>query len=39
MHFYWTSADTISALIAAGGSMFGLYLSQIAERWLSRRQS
>jgi hypothetical protein len=39
MHFYWTTTDTVAALIAAGGSMLGLYLGQIAERLLSRRNS
>jgi hypothetical protein len=37
MHFYWTAADTVSALIAGGGSMLGLYLGQIAERLFARR--
>jgi hypothetical protein len=37
MHFYWTAADTAAALLAAGGSMLGLYLGTLAERLLSRR--
>jgi hypothetical protein len=37
MGIYWTWADTASALIAGGGSLLGLYLSQIAQRLLARR--
>jgi hypothetical protein len=39
LHFYWTTADTVTALVAGGASMFGLYLGQIAERLLARRNS
>ncbi len=37
INFYWTAADTASALIAGGASVAGLYLSQLAERLLARR--
>jgi hypothetical protein len=37
MHFYWTAADTVAALLAGGGSMLGLYLGRITERLLARR--
>jgi len=37
MHIYWTSADTLAALIAGGGSIVGLHLGQIAERLLALR--
>ena len=38
LHFYWTTTDTVAALLAGGGSMLGLYLGQITERLLARRR-
>jgi hypothetical protein len=37
MSFYWTMNDTLSAVVAAGGSLLGLYLGQIAEKLFARR--
>jgi hypothetical protein len=39
INFYWTTADTISALAAGGGSVIAMYLTQIMERVLARRSS
>ena len=36
VNFYWTTADTISALVAAGGAMIGLTFDRIYRR-LARR--
>jgi hypothetical protein len=36
LNFYWTAADTAAALIAAGGSVLGLYIERIYRR-LARR--
>jgi len=38
VNFYWTTADTISALVAAGGAMIGLTFDRIYRR-LVRRSS
>jgi hypothetical protein len=31
-NFYWTTADTVSALVAAGGAMIGLSIDRIYRR-------
>jgi hypothetical protein len=36
VHFYWTSADTASALVSAGGAMLGLFLDRIYRRLVRR---
>ena len=37
MHINWTIADSMSALVACGGSMIGLYLIEISKKVLARR--
>jgi hypothetical protein len=32
VNFYWTTADTVSALVAAGGAMIGLTFDRIYRR-------
>jgi hypothetical protein len=36
MHFYWSSADTLSALAGAGGAMVGLFLDILYRRLIRR---
>jgi hypothetical protein len=36
VNFYWTTADTVSALVAAGGAMIGLTVDRILRRVLRR---
>jgi len=36
VNFYWTTADTVSALVAAGGAMIGLTFDRIFRRLLRR---
>ena len=31
-NFYWTTADTVTALVAAGGAMIGLSIDRIYRR-------
>ena len=31
-NFYWTTADTVTALVAAGGAMIGLSIDKIYRR-------
>jgi hypothetical protein len=37
VNFYWTSADTVAALVSAGGAMIGLCWDRILNR-LARRE-
>jgi hypothetical protein len=32
VNFYWTAADTVSALVAAGGAMIGLSIDRLYRR-------
>jgi hypothetical protein len=36
MHFYWTAADTVSALAGVGGAMLGLFLDVVYKRLIRR---
>ena len=38
VNFYWTTADTVSALVAAGGAMLALTFDRLFRR-LFRRSS
>ena len=38
VNFYWTTADTVSALVAAGGALIGLTFDRLFRR-LRRRSS
>ncbi len=35
-NFYWTAADTVAALVAAGGAMIGLSLDKLIKRLVRR---
>jgi hypothetical protein len=36
MNFYWTTADTVSALVAAGGAVLVLHVETIIRRLVRR---
>jgi hypothetical protein len=36
MHFYWTAADTVSALASVGGAMLGLFVDVVFRRLIRR---
>jgi hypothetical protein len=36
LHFYWTTADTIAALVSAGGAIFVLTCDRIYRRLVKR---
>jgi hypothetical protein len=38
VNFYWTAADTVSALVAAGGAMIGLSIDRLYRRLVTARQ-
>jgi hypothetical protein len=35
-NFYWTAADTVSALVAAGGAVIALHVEMIIRRLVRR---
>ena len=37
-NFYWTTADTITALVAAGGAMIGLSIDRIYRRLVAAKR-
>jgi hypothetical protein len=37
-NFYWTSADTVTALVAAGGAMLGLSVDRIYRRLVALKR-
>jgi hypothetical protein len=37
-NFYWTTADTVTALVAAGGAMLGLSVDRIYKRVMAARR-
>jgi hypothetical protein len=37
-NFYWTTADTVTALVAAGGAMIGLSIDRIYKRLVAARR-
>jgi hypothetical protein len=37
-NFYWTTADTVTALVAAGGAMIGLSIDRIFRRLVALKR-
>ncbi len=37
-NFYWTTTDTVTALVAAGGAMIGLSIDRIYKRLVAAKR-
>ena len=37
-NFYWTTADTVTALVAAGGAMIGLTVDRLYKRLVAAKR-
>jgi hypothetical protein len=37
-NFYWTTADTVMALVAAGGAMIGLSVDRLYKRLVAAKR-
>ncbi len=37
-NFYWTTADTVTALVAAGGAMIGLSVDRLYKRLVAAKR-
>jgi hypothetical protein len=37
-NFYWTTADTVTALVAAGGAMLGLSIDRLYKRLVAAKR-